>query len=142
MPLPSELVAAFPGLASGYQQTSEATPLYNCIGHAAGDDDVWWEPIHGYWPRRATKSYSLAALQEALSYVGYSPCASGDLEDGMEKVALFVGSKGEYEHAARQLANGLWTSKIGKNEDISHELHQLEGVEYGRVVAFMRRPRR
>ena len=143
MALPPEIEVLFPGLASGYQQTSDADPLYNCIGHAAGDRDVWWQPTRGrFWPRRAPRDYSLGALKAALSSVDYAPCASGALEAGIEKVALFVGPTGEYLHAARQLEDGLWSSKIGNNEDIRHELSQLEGTEYGTVAAFMSRPRR
>lgn len=45
------------------------------------------------------------------------------------------------KHAARQLASGRWTSKLGKLEDIDHALHDLEGMLYGAVVLFMKRPR-
>jgi hypothetical protein len=143
MALPPELEAKFPGLAEAYEQTSSADPSYNCIGFAAGDNDVWWEPVLGaYWPRRIPREYSLAALQAAFATIGYRLCASGDLEVGVEKIAIYANEAGTYEHAARQLEDGFWTSKIGRNEDIRHGLLQLEGKEYGKVVAFMSRPRR
>ena len=143
MPLPHDLEAAFPGLATGYEQTSEQEPNYNCIAHAIGDIDTWWEPVRGrYWPARIPRDRSLIALQAALRTVGYAPCDSGGLEEGIEKVALFVSQEGEYKHVARQLTDGAWTSKIGRNEDIRHELQQLEGDEFGTVVAFMSRVRR
>ncbi len=43
------------------------------------------------------------------------------------------------EHAARQLANGRWTSKLGRAEDIEHQLHDLEGEVYGTVALLMKR---
>lgn len=143
MALPPELEAKFPGLSDGYEQTSNADPAYNCIGHAVGDSETWWEPVRGqYWPRRAPREFSIAALQAALSIAaGYGPGATEALEVGIEKIALFANDAGEYKHVARQLPDGSWSSKIGKNEDIRHHLRQLEGDEFGRVVAFMSRPR-
>jgi hypothetical protein len=143
MPLPPAVESLFPGLASGYLQTSNQDALYNCIGHAVGDSETWWDPAPGrYWPRRAPRNYSPDALIAALSTIEYSRCPNGDLEKGVEKLAIFVGSDGEYSHVARQLADGQWSSKIGVEHDISHELHQLEGSEYGKVFAFMSRRRR
>jgi hypothetical protein len=42
------------------------------------------------------------------------------LEPGFLKVALY-GTGLTYTHAARQLADGKWTSKLGKGEDIEHD---------------------
>lgn len=42
----------------------------------------------------------------------------------------------------RQLPDGKWTSKLGALEDIEHDrLDALEGDDYGRVVAYMKRQR-
>jgi hypothetical protein len=35
----------------------------------------------------------------------------------------------------------MWTSKLGRIEDIEHELNGLEGQEYGTVKQFMKRIR-
>lgn len=67
-------------------------------------------------------------------------CAGEELETGFEKVALFADADGFATHAARQLNNGRWTSKLGELEDIEHALRDLEGVEYGTVVLVMKRP--
>ena len=70
---------------------------------------------------------------------GYSLCDNSSLETGYEKVALY-GSEQGYTHAARQLADGKWTSKLGHLEDITHHsLQALEGAEYGSVVHFLKR---
>lgn len=74
-------------------------------------------------------------------------CANGDLEDGFEKIVLYqyidetsAHDIGEWSHAARQLPNGKWGSKIGDLEDTIHKTPQaLEGIEYGRVGLYMKR---
>ena len=68
-------------------------------------------------------------------------CPAADLEPGVEKIALYANAVGKPTHGARQLANGRWTSKLGKREDIEHALHDLEGELYGTVVRIMKRPR-
>ena len=145
MPLPADVEAKFPGLVDGYEQTSPEDPAYNCIAHAAGDHEAWWDPARQpnvYWPLRAPRNYSLAALEAAFGTLGYTRCATEELEDGLEKIAIFVNEVQEFAHAARQLEDGSWTSKIGRNEDIRHRLRQLEGAEYGTAAAFLARPRR
>lgn len=45
-----------------------------------------------------------------------------------------------YTHAAKQLADGRWGSKIGQLEDIVHTtVEALSGSDYGEVVQFMKR---
>ena len=137
----------FPGLTdANHKKTSEWDISYNCIGHAAGTRE-WWQAakvtasgIKCFWPAGVLWAKTIEAHIEAYATVGYLPCASGDLEDGIEKVALFaIGS--ECKHAARQLSDGKWTSKLGQHVDIAHELDALAGDQYGKAVAFLSRPR-
>jgi hypothetical protein len=60
------------------------------------------------------------------------------LDEGFEKVVLY-GNSLWYLHAARQLSNGKWTSKLGRDVDIEHDLPQdvADGV-YGTLIHFMR----
>jgi hypothetical protein len=62
-----------------------------------------------------------------------------EAEPGFEKVALFADASGMPQHAARQLATGRWTSKLGRMEDIEHALRDLEGGIYGSVVLLLKR---
>jgi len=55
-----------------------------------------------------------------------------------EKVAIYA-LDGEPTHAARQLSDGTWTSKLGKDIDITHTLRALEGSTYGQVAAYLKR---
>jgi hypothetical protein len=71
--------------------------------------------------------------------LGYIVCNDNGLEIGFEKIALYH-LDGEYMHAARQLPNGRWTSKLGFLEDIEHDtLSGLEDGEYGVVKCVMKR---
>ena len=56
-------------------------------------------------------------------------------------MAVFADPTGP-THAARQLADGRWSSKLGRREDIEHVLDALAGVdgdEYGQVVQVLKR---
>ena len=105
------------------------------------DHQYWWPNGGGYWPGRR-KGQDLPPTLEVFSVAfatrGYVECADPVQEPGYRKVALYA--KGpEITHAARQLQSGYWTSKLGPQVDVEHELHQLEGEHYGRVLTFFRR---
>ena len=130
----------FPSLFfSAFDITSPPSRKYNCISWAAGQDHDWWWPGGPYWPDGVPKEESLEAFTIAYGNLGYSPCDSAESEADCEKVALYVAPDGRVLHAARQLPSGTWTSKLGDAWDISHELHGLEGSEYGRVARILKR---
>jgi len=133
----------FPDLVrTGYHITIPPDPIYNCIAHAAGVTNQWWWPDpdgFDYWPPGAVRERTLEAFLQAFATVGYSPCADGSLEPGWVKVALFATDEGP-AHAARQLRNGRWTSKLGPDNNIEHALEGLFSPSYGTVVQFLRRP--
>jgi hypothetical protein len=129
----------FPRLGvADFTETSPDAEDYNCIAWAAGVQGEWWEPsIDGVWPIDVPRNPTVDNLSAKL---GYSECDSADLEEGFEKVAIY-GSPSEYEHAARQLPDGRWTSKLGADVDISHvNLDCLEGGLYGDVQRILKRP--
>jgi hypothetical protein len=136
------LEAIFPRLAdSSYTITSPPTQDYNCIAWAAGDDKRWWWPDAAcvrYWPANVPRDESLSAFQTMFESLGYTVCREEQFEAGHEKVAIFANNDGP-QHAARQLANGRWTSKLGELDDIEHEIRVLEGAEYGTVAVIMKR---
>lgn len=92
-----------------------------------------------YWPPNAPCEYTVSAYIEAYKTIGYIPCADDSLEQGFEKIALYA-LNGAPTHAARQLENGKWSSKLGRGEDIEHMLDGLTGNFYGVVVQFLKRP--
>lgn len=154
----SLLTSAFENLAaSGFDpirdctsdRTADQPVHYNCIAWAAGSDDQWWWPWDSpgcYWPtalpRQLPSTETLENFVSAFKTLGYVECENGDLENGIEKVALFVDYRNKPLHAARSLPDGNWTSKLGEGEDIQHAtLLALEGRRYGKAVAFLKRKR-
>jgi hypothetical protein len=135
--IPSDL---FPRLTpENHRVTSPETTDYNCIAWAARDTEHCRQPgIH--WPAAVeSDEYGMESLQEAFHALGFEACTDGTPESGFEKVALY-GNQAFYTHAARQLPNGKWTSKLGAAEDIEHDAPEnvAHGV-YGQVVQFMKR---
>jgi hypothetical protein len=123
--------------------TSPAASSYNCIACAAEQNNKWWWPDpRGYWPPGVTREETLAAFIAAYETLGYAACDNSLPEAEVEKIAIFTdGAKPT--HAARQLADGTWTSKLGQAEDICHQtLDALEGGLYGSVAQIMSRKRR
>jgi hypothetical protein len=157
--LPFEREATFPQLRRGeYRKTSCEDTHYNCIDHAAGkDDNWWWPPVDGemegvHWPAGVAPVETVEAFILAYETEGYEICPtqSRELEAGFEKIAIYIDVDGTPTHAARQLPDGSWTSKLGDWEDIQHqtlealetgddEAHQELG--YGKVAKIMRRRR-
>lgn len=120
---PSEmnLKDLFPNLTDdNHEVTSPRTIKYNCIAWAAKNSTRWWQP-GAYWPIDSTRDdYGIGELVLAFQCLGFIECEDASLESGYEKVALYSSGM-MYTHAARQLPNGLWTSKLGQLEDITHE---------------------
>ena len=133
----------FPNAASeGYLDKSCKTPMYNCIAWAVGESHrSWWpnsEP-DGYWPPGIPAKTTVYAFLTLFRSRGYTSCANGDHETTFEKVAIYA-LDNVVKHAARQLPNGDWTSKIGNSVDIEHStLRTLEGPFYGTVVRYLKR---
>ena len=137
----------FPNLrASSYKIKSPESRDYNCIAWAAGDVTAWWWPDFletVYWPPGVPREETLEAFIQAYRTLGYEPCQDTSFEQGFEKVALYSLTDGEMTHAARQLDNGRWTSKLGPLEDIEHENPEdVNGPVYGSVICVLRRSRR
>ncbi len=144
MPL-LQIIAGFPRLVNDRVRiTSPQDHRYNCIAFAAGDvGRFWWPVIYGqaYWPPSVQRTESLASFIEAYSTLGYSLCPDGSLEAGFEKIAIYISAQNTPTHAARQLRDGRWTSKLGTAEDIQHDtVNGVSGQRYGQIGAYMRRP--
>ncbi|NJM83130.1 MAG: hypothetical protein HC844_12140 [Tabrizicola sp.] len=134
----------FPRLLNAQaKKTSEPTPQYNCIAWAFEDNTKWWWPMRRrYWPVPFDGKATMEAFQDYLSGSGWQQSQDRSLQAGLKKIALYANLfDGQPTHAARQLDSGAWTSKLGEDMDLTHELHELEGPMYGTVVAIFSRPR-
>ena len=100
-----------PGLMkSGFQITSPESRVYNCVAWAAGDITDWWSRNRQfYWPEWAPRLPETEALVQVFAGLGYTVCDSAEKEPDFDKVALYD-LDGEWQHAARQLEDGRWTS--------------------------------
>lgn len=129
-----------------FDVTSECNTIYNCFAWAAGNDQKWWCPSEdGYWPDGVPRELTIGAFVQAYEKLGYKLCSDGSLVPGVEKIAIFghrVEGEEEPTHAALQLENGKWTSKMGPLEDIRHETAEVvRGPLYGKILCFMERTR-
>jgi len=143
------LASHCPNLSSdAYQITSPKTRIYNCFAWAVERDDCLFEPTgdpdDSFWPDGVPRELTLEAFIQAYETIGYFPCDNSEVEPGFQKIAIYaredsINDAGQPTHAARQLPNGKWTSKIGEFEDIEHELEGLRGYYYGEVVQILKR---
>jgi hypothetical protein len=106
--------AAFPRLTpTNHRVTSPRTRRYNCVAWAAGEVVRWWEPGK-FWPCPLLGTqFTVDDVVAAFRTVGYDLCADGVLELGFLKVAIYADGFDDPTHAARQLPDGRWTSKLG-----------------------------
>lgn len=135
----------FPNLnENNYDVTSPQTASYNCIAWAAGEDGRKWWPDQfriGYWPTGVSREETLDSFIAAYKTLGYRHADDGSLEDGYEKIVIYVKAMStEPTHAAKQLSNGTWSSKLGDDHDIMHQTPELlNGRVYGVPTKYMKR---
>lgn len=132
----------FPNASQGCIARSPQDPRYNCIAFAANETErFWWWP-HGqktYWPEDIPRKETPNSFLKLFQSLGYTNCNNGSYEIGFEKIAIYAKDK-KVTHAARQLPNGKWVSKLGTDIDIEHEtVENLEGPHYGEVVRYLKR---
>jgi hypothetical protein len=138
----TELSKHFPAITkNNTAPTSPETDDYNCIAWAYGRKDKWfWPDEYGlfYWPL-TNREETMDCFIALFSSIGYEQCDDSAYEKGFRKIAIY-GINGLPTHAARQLAGGKWTSKLGASYDIEHDnLEVLEGKTYGKVCVIMRK---
>jgi len=136
----------FPNLKGNYKITSPKDYRYNCFAWAGGDTHHWWQndgAPYFFWLHN-DRSHTLESYVKAYNIVGYKEeSETSEFEPDFEKVALYVDANGLPSHAARQKDNGLWTSKLGEDEDIEHNtLKSIEGQFYGTVKIILKKPKK
>ena len=135
------LIEAFPNLSGeNFEILTQPSRRYNCIAYAAGDTTQWWWPDGiSYWPPWATADNKIESLKEMFAGLQYEQCEGSNAESGYQKVALYE-IQGKFEHAAVQMPNGRWRSKMGKGPLIEHLTPEsLSGGIYGEATVYMRR---
>ena len=133
---------AFPNSAlEPLEVTSIATGNYNCIAWALEETyrNYWVQPEDFFdWLPSVPHLETLESFIAFFKTAGYDVCDSDQPEPGFQKIAFFV-KDGLPTHAARQLSDGTWTSKLGVLEDVRHSLFSVSGGLYGEVAVVLRR---
>jgi len=105
---------------------------YNCVSWAIHNDE---ENIILKLPDGETDQ-RLKSYVDYYKNIGFEETGNIDVEQGVTKIALYAFAD-EFQHVARQLADGRWASKLGEWEDIEHStLNDLAGNFYGEPVIF------
>jgi hypothetical protein len=130
--------ALLPNLTQdNHTEDSPSTTSYNCHAWAVGFNDRWFDD-QNYWPDPVPRGKSLRHYRRAYESIGFRVCGGWNVEEGFEKIAIYE-RQGEVTHTARLLDSGMWTSKMGKREDITHARDALDGPCYGQITLIMRR---
>lgn len=146
------IISAFPKLGqdANFKVTSKEDHTYNCIAWAYNYSDRWMWPNTGktrfidgvdYWPSKELMEPSIQNFIDAFRLKGYEVCDGYQHEDGYQKVALYaLPNSNMCTHAARELRNGFWTSKLGEWQDIQHgDPTTIENNNYGNVRCILKR---
>lgn len=122
------------------KKTSECDPIYNCIAWAFKDSQRHWWPNkkRSYWPLNATGLSTNEAFEAWFLHDGWEETSDTSFDPSYEKIAFFT-LNGEPTHAARLIADGVWTSKLGSLIDLSHGSDDLDGPEYGQIARIYRK---
>ena len=118
----AQLISIFPNLANeNFEIVGPPSARYNCLAYAAGDTSQPWSDEPGdYWPPAVPRDPTIQGLAKLFRWLGFKKCGSPRLERGYQKVALY-GKRGEWQHAALQMPNGRWRSKLGYLALIEHD---------------------
>jgi hypothetical protein len=127
----------FPRLGGLYEVMGPSTKGYNCIAWSIGVTDRW------VWPGETVADFDRLYGQEGYRRVKGLPLA---LEENRDRIVLYgktVDGTVKATHAARQLEDGSWSSKLGAAPLIRHlDARDVDGVAYGDPLAVYVRGKR
>ncbi len=126
----------FPYLGEQFEVLAPHTNRYNCIAWSVRVNYRW------DWPAPNTRPATVRDFDAYYARYHFRPLPTGldyRVVPGMEKVVLYghvrPGRRIEPTHAARQLSDGTWTSKLGQAPRIRHLTPEaLNGTSYGQPV--------
>lgn len=133
----ADIQQSFPRLQLKYVEVlGPSTREFNCIGYSMGLNR-WVNPLTG------DEGNPLDPMDRLYGQLGYVRESSMNLavEPGKQKVVLYASLNADatihrVTHAARQEADGTWTSKLGGMALIRHVTpDSLRGPTYGTPIA-------
>jgi hypothetical protein len=124
--------AGFPRLGEEFEVMGPASASYNCIGWSVGNTRAW------VWPTPSDQSPTLYDFDSLYGSYGFRRVNALDFKraPSTDKVVLYAMRKSDgsiaLTHAALQLRDGSWASKLGSLPLIRH-LHpnDVAGPSYG-----------
>lgn len=126
----------FPFLKDRFEVLAPSTEAYNCVSHTLGQHRSWIDPRTGPADNR------FLYMDRLYNENGYRRLPSLDytLAPGKRKIIIYAatenGSVRKITHAALQMPDGTWTSKLGKLSLVKHAAPAaLAGPNYGKPVA-------
>ena len=123
---------------------------YNCVSHTLNIKDKWIWPYledeiyirkyNSYWTVK--NEISKESFDEFYEYHGFEKLDLLDFfyDPKYIKVALYT-NKGIPTHAAIQVDEFFWESKIGELGIIKHDLFEIEDDVYGKVTQIYKKPK-
>lgn len=119
---------------------SKRTLDYNCISFALGIEDRRWTPepqIGDCWPDDIPQKNTTEAWLALFEKFSFVRCNDENFEVGYEKIAIYIDREDETpSHVAKLKDDGVWHSKMGTLQDITHPLRSLS---YGEPMYFLKR---
>jgi hypothetical protein len=113
---------------------------YNCISHTLNiNNDISWPfDNNNYWP--VSRDLTKESFDKFYEFHGFEKMNLLDFsyEPKYIKVALYT-NKGIPTHAAIQVDEFFWESKIGELGIIKHDLFEIEDNVYGEVTQIYRK---
>jgi hypothetical protein len=137
-----KLEREFPGLVgTAFRIVSPKDKRYNCHAYAVRDVDRWHDhnrvsPLQ--WPHGVSTAGDIESYKARYHHYGFDE-SDGVYDAGFEQVAVFGAKDDSVLHSARQVDANRWVSKLGKGQDIEHDLHALQGKLYGEVLFYMKK---
>ena len=99
------------------------------------------EGFVSFWPNDLNDSETLDNFLKFFYKFKFELCNNDNYEPDYQKIALFcIPGTNKVTHASLMRGNGIWSSKIGYYHVILHQLHSIEGKDYGEVCCFLKRP--
>jgi hypothetical protein len=140
-----DLHAQFPSLAAcSHRITSPPDDNYNCVAWVNRTLDRWYEPGIN-WPSDVPEpdgDEDLACYVALFEKWFFETCDGPEYEPGFLKIAIYADGQ-FFQHVARQLRDGSWSSKAGRMHDLRHQeldaLHPSGIMRNARPVVFMKR---
>lgn len=127
---------------------------YNCVSHTINVDqfNVWPQENDksfymntvgtiSFWPKELPINKSLNNFLNFYQIFGYKEISDETLDKSVRKIAIFCKEGTDLvSHVSLMRGENLWSSKLGYGPLIFHQLHSLEGKEYGEVKCIIKRP--